>query len=209
MSGTVRQPDTAAPEAAAPASVAPAPAAPARAPRIHLPEQLPARFLGVALAVASCDVAEAVHHNVGVKVLVAAAAVAAWWAAPMIDARPVRHSLRWFHVAARRRSTVLAVGSVAAAALTDPPTWLAACVTGLLVAYLLITDEWTRGCAAPRAARAATGPPLTAAAAAAIVFLGATVPVASTSWARLPAALALAATATCLALALRGRATPR
>jgi hypothetical protein len=196
MSAAAREPDAVEP------GREPAPVA-----RIRLPDQLAARFLGVALALASCNVSAAVHRTLGVQVLVAAVAVAAWWAAPMTDERPVQNSLRWYRIAARRRSTVLAVGAVALAAITDPPTWLAACVTGLFVAYLLITDEWTRGSTAPSGSRD-TGPALTAAAAAALAFLAACVPMGSTDWARLPAALALAATVTCLALALRGRRAP-
>jgi hypothetical protein len=172
---------------------------------IRLPAQLPARFLGTALALAACDAPDVGGMRAGVRVfLLVVVAGFAWWAAPMIDERPVRTSLRWQRIAARRRPTLLAVASVLAAVATDPPTWVAACVVALFLAYLLITDDWIMGSTAPRAARA-PGPALTAAGAAALTFVCATVPVASTSWARLPAALALAATAACLALAIRGR----
>lgn len=180
----------------------------ARASRLSLSaDRLAARCLGTALAVAACDPAASVHAHPVALVGIALVAAAAWTAAPMVDARPVQTSLRWFHVAARRRTTLVASGSVVLAALADPPTWLAACVTGLFVAYLLVTDVWTRGSTAPPGALTWT-PALTAAGAAAVVFLGATVPLATSSWARLPAALALAATASCVALALRGRRPP-
>ncbi|MFF7154120.1 hypothetical protein [Streptomyces sp. NPDC008139] len=199
-----------APAPSADATAAPSvPSAPARAARrIRLPAQLPARCLAVALALAACDAPEAVRHSLGAQVALLVVVGVAWWAAPMVDERPVRNSMRWTKIAARRRSTVLAVGSVVAAAVTDPPTWLAACVVGLFLAYLLITDDWTRGSTAPRAARG-PAPALTAAAAVALTFVCATVPVAGTDWARLPAALALAATAGCVALAVRGRRGPR
>lgn len=171
-------------------------------------DRLAARCLGTALAVAACNPPAAVRVTPAALVGIALVAVAAWWAAPMVDARPVQTSLRWFQVAERRRTTLLAAGSVVLAAVSDPPVWLAACVTGLFVAYLLVTDVWTRGSTAPPGAVTRT-PALTAAGAAAVVFLGATVPLAATSWARLPAALALAATAACVALALRGPRPPR
>lgn len=135
-------------------------------------------------------------------------AAAAWWAAPMTDDRPLTSNLRWNRVALRRRSTLLAAGAVVLAALTDPPTWLAACVTALLLAYLLVTDAWTAGVTAALG-RPPLGPPLSAAAACAVVFLVAQAPLAGTSWSRLPAALALGATAVCLGLALRRRSRAR
>ncbi|MFJ9907655.1 hypothetical protein ACIRVK_33020 [Streptomyces sp. NPDC101152] len=52
-------------------------------------------------------------------------------------------------------------------------------------------------------------PALAAAAATAVVPLAAQAPVAGTSWARLPASLAIAATTVCLVLALRTRRSPR
>lgn len=170
-----------------------------RAPDAH---RLTARILGVALAVTACNPPRALDGPLDGWALVLAAAGAAWWAAPMVDARPVLSSMRWTAVAAHRRNTLLPAGAIALAALTAPAVWLAACVTGLLVAYLLITDGWTMGATAPPGIDRAT-PALAAAAAAAVAFAAATAPVAGTAWSRLPAALALAATATCVALALR------
>jgi hypothetical protein len=164
--------------------------------------RLTVRCLGAALALAACDLPSALDDSFSGKALVVVAAVAAWWAAPMVDARPVQTSMRWVALAARRRTTVLAAGSVVVAAATDPPVWLAACVGVLLLAYLLVTDPWTSGVTAPRRTRPDPAPALAAAAASAVVFLAAEAPLAHTSWARLPAALALAATTTCLALAL-------
>lgn len=172
-----------------------------RAPDAH---RLTARILGVALAVAACNPPRTLDGPLTGWALVLAAAGAAWWAAPMVDARPVLNSVRWAAVAAHRRNTLLPAGAVAMAAVTDPAVWVAGCVTGLLVAYLLITDGWTMGATAPPGTDRAT-PALAATAAAAVVFAASTAPVADTSWSRLPAALALAATATCVALALRHR----
>lgn len=164
-----------------------------------------ARLLGTALAVAACDPPAAFHASFAVKTLVVIAAVAAWWAAPMVDERPIQTSARWPALARRRRTTLLAAGSVVVAALAGPPVWLAACVTVLLPAYLLATDTWTAGVTAPPGTRVAGTPALAAAAACTLVFLAAQAPLGHTSWARLPAALAVAATATCLALALKHR----
>lgn len=201
MSGTQERPSEK--DGAAEGDTDPASGAPGRT-GFRPPTRLATRFLGTALVLAACDAPDAADASIGVWVLLLVAAAVAWWAAPMIDERPVQTSLRWQRIAARRRPTLLAVASVVAAAVTDPPTWLAACVAALFLAYLLITDDWIMGSTAPRAARA-PGPALTAAGAAALTFVCATVPAASTTWARLPAALVVAATAACLALAIRGR----
>ena len=108
--------------------------------------RLTARFLGTALAVASCDPPAAFHRSgPATAMVVLVSPVLAWWAAPMVDERPVQTSMRWGALARRRRTTVLAAGSVVLAAWTQPPVWLAACVTVLLLAYLLATDTWTAG----------------------------------------------------------------
>jgi hypothetical protein len=167
-------------------------------------DRLTARFLGAALVAAACNPPSAVHAVAGLQLLAVVAVVAAWCAAPMVDARPVQSSMRWAALAARRRTTLVAAGSVIIAAATRPPVWPAACVTALLVVYLLVTDPWTAGVTAPPGRRPA-GPALATAAASALVFLAAEAPFAHTSWSRLPVALALAATTICLALALRSR----
>jgi hypothetical protein len=166
--------------------------------------RLTARILGVALAVTACNPPRTLDGPLAGWALVLALSGAAWWAAPMVDARPVLTSMRWTAVAVHRRNTLLPAGAVVLAALTAPAVWLAACVTGLLVAYLLVTDGWTMGATAPAGVDRAT-PALAATAAAAVVFAASTAPVAHTAWARLPAALALAATAGCVALSLRHR----
>lgn len=163
-----------------------------------------ARLLGVALAVAACNPPRTVTGPPIGWVLVLAAAGAAWWAAPMVDARPVLSSMRWRTVASHRRNTLLPAGAVVLAALTAPAPWLAACVVGLLAGYLLATDTWTMSAGAPAGVDRTT-PAVAAAAAAAVTFAAAQAPLSGTAWARLPAALALAATTTCVALALRQR----
>ncbi|WP_416485990.1 hypothetical protein [Streptomyces sp. CL12] len=165
------------------------------------------RLLGTALAVAACDPPAVLHASWLVKVLVLGAAGAAWWAAPMVDARPVLTSMRWRAVAARRRTTVLPAAAIAVAAATDPPLWLVVCVAALLLAYLLVTDAWTVGVTAPPGRPQAT-PALAAAAATALALLAAQAPVVSTSWARPLASLVIAATTVCLVLALRTRRGP-
>ncbi|MFI9603398.1 hypothetical protein ACIHCX_26715 [Streptomyces sp. NPDC052043] len=173
----------------------------------RLTSRITDRVLGTALAVAACNPPAALHAPLPVRVLVLGAAAAAWWAAPMADARPVLTSMRWRTVAARRRTTLLPAAAIAVAAATGPPFWLVGCIAALLLAYLLVTDAWTAGVTAPPGRPRAT-PALAAAAATAVVLLAAQAPVAGTSWARLPAALAIAATAACLVLALRIRRRP-
>ncbi|MFE4448885.1 hypothetical protein [Streptomyces sp. NPDC056820] len=173
----------------------------------RLTSRITDRLLGTALVVAACDPPAALHAPLPVRVLVVGAAAAAWWAAPMVDARPVLTSMRWRTVAARRRTTVLPAAAIAIAAATGPAVWLVVCIAALLLAYLLVTDAWTAGVTAPPGRPQAT-PALTAAAATAVVLLAAQAPVAGTSWARLPASLAIAATTVCLVLALRTRRSP-
>ncbi|KJY32452.1 MULTISPECIES: hypothetical protein [Streptomyces] len=189
-----------------------APARPAPRPSggrpARLTSRLTDRLLGTALVIAACDPSAALHASPPVRLLVtAAAAAAAWWAAPMVDARPVHTSMRWPAVLARRRTTVLPAAAIAIAAATDPAPWLVVCIAALLLAYLLVTDPWTAGVTAPPGRPRAT-PALAAAAATAVVLLAAQAPTARTAYARLPAALAVGATAACLALALHTRHRP-
>jgi len=183
--------------------------APGRAALVfgRLTSRITDRLLGTALVVAACDPPAALHASLPVGMLVPAAATAAWWAAPMVDARPVSTSMRWWSVAARRRTTVLPAAAIVVAAVTGPPAWLVVCIAALLPAYLFVTDAWTAGVTAPPGRRRAT-PALAATAATAAVLLAAQAPVADTSWARLPASLAVAATVLCLVLALRARRPP-
>lgn len=67
----------------------------------RLTSRITDRLLGTALAVAACDPPAALHAPLLVRVLVLGAAAAAWWAAPMVDARPVLTSMRWRPVAGR------------------------------------------------------------------------------------------------------------
>ncbi|MFD7079973.1 hypothetical protein [Streptomyces sp. NPDC059918] len=173
----------------------------------HLTSRITDRLLGTALAVAACNPPAALHAPLLVRVLVLGAATAAWWAAPMVDARPVLTSMRWQTFAARRRTTVLPAAAIVVAATTDPAVWLVVSIAALLLAYLLVTDAWTAGVTAPPDGPQAT-PALAAAAAIAVVLLAAQAPMADTSWARLPASLAIAATTVCLVLALRTRRNP-
>lgn len=165
------------------------------------------RLLGTALVVAACDPPAALRAPLPAGMLVLVAAAAAWWAAPMVDARPVLTSMRLRTVAARRRTTLLPAAAIAVAAATGPPVWLVVCMAALLPAYLLVTDAWTAGAGAPPG-RPRVAPGLAAAAASAVVLLAARAPVAHTPSARLPAALAVAATVVCLLLALRTRGRP-
>lgn len=172
----------------------------------RLTSRITDRLLGTALAVAACDPPTVLHAPLLVKALVLGVAAAAWWAAPMVDARPALTSMRWRTFAARRTTTVLPAAAIVIAAATGPAVWLVVCIAALLLAYLLVTDAWTTGVTAPPGPPQAT-PALTAAAATAVVLLAAQAPVAGTSWARLAASLAIATTTVCLVLALRSRRT--
>lgn len=171
-------------------------------------DRLAARLLAAALTIAACDPAQAAGHGGAAWALIVVLAALALWAGPMVDARPVQTSVRRRHIAARRRTTVVPVAALVIAALTDPGAWTAGCFCALLVAYLLVTDAWTRGVTAPR--RRGTPvrramPAIAAAAGTAVVFLVAQAPLSGTGWARLPAAVAVAAALACLGLALAGR----
>ncbi|MET9080223.1 hypothetical protein ABZX95_51215 [Streptomyces sp. NPDC004232] len=102
---------------------------------------------------------------------------------------------------------MLPAAAIVVATATGPPVWLVVCIAALLLAYLLVTDAWTVGVSAPPGHPQATPAP-TVAAATAAVLLAAQAPVEGTSWARLPASLAIAATTACLVLALRTRRNP-
>jgi hypothetical protein len=179
----------------------------ARLPRSLRIPRLGDRLLGTALAVAAGDPDRLSRGSSrpGETVLLAVLAAVAWFAAPMTDQRPASSALRPSELAWRRRNTLLAAGAVVVAALTDPPLWDAACVTALLIAYLLATDAWTNGVTARAPRRPRAGTAAGCAAACALVLLVARVPFDHTSWARLPAALAVLATVGCLALALGHR----
>ncbi|MFH8340235.1 hypothetical protein [Streptomyces sp. AM6-12] len=174
----------------------------------RLTSRITDRLLGTALAVAACNPPAVMHAPLPVRVLVVTVAAAAWWAAPMVDARPVLTSMRWRTIAARRRTTVLPAAAIAVAAVTGPAVWLVVCIAALLIAYLLVTDAWTVGVTAPPGRPQAT-PALAAVAATAVVLLAAQAPVAGTSWARLPASLAITATTVCLGSVVRRHARIR
>lgn len=105
---------------------------------------------------------------------------------------------------------MLAAAAVVLAAVTGPPLWLGACVTALLIGYLLLTDPWISGATGPRAPRAARplAPVLLALGTCAAVFAAAVLPLSHHRWTRLLAVLVLAATAAVLLLALLHLARP-
>lgn len=106
------------------------------------------------------------------------------------------------HTAGRRRrhSTIGAVQAALALLVVG------GAALGALLLRPSTGDAWTVGVTAPPGRPQAT--PALAAAATAVVLLAAEAPVAGTSWARLPASLAIAATTGCLVLALRTRHSP-
>ncbi|MDH6136719.1 hypothetical protein P3T37_006150 [Kitasatospora sp. MAA4] len=157
---------------------------------------VPARCLGLALAVSACPSWTHGIRSGADLALLLIAALFGWWAGPPVTGRPVRGSSRWTAQLARHRNTALAVATVILAAISGPPGWSAAALTVLLLGYLLFVDAASYG-------RRPTGPlPAVAAyAAAALVLLAAFVPSAASSWARLPAALGVAVAALAVASA--------
>jgi len=131
------------------------------------------------------------------------AVVGALFAGGPVAARPVAISFRWASRLSQHRNTMFTACCVLLAALVHPPVWLAACDTALLLSYLLLLDAIVGG---PPAAELLRRPAalLSVYAGCAVVLAAVLVPVASTgSWARLVAALALAASGTGALTALR------
>ncbi|SEM08923.1 hypothetical protein [Streptacidiphilus jiangxiensis] len=172
-------------------------------------ELFAARGLGLAMALAAADPVNLVHAGAPLEagivriVLLALMALAAWFTAAPVVARPVTGDHRWASALSRHRNTVLAVGFVVAVALGDPPVWMMTCDAGLLLAYLLFVDGAAAG--PPGAAQLRDWPAVVAAVAATgLVLAGATVSVATAdSWARATAGLLVLAVATGVALTVR------
>ncbi|GAA2153211.1 hypothetical protein GCM10009760_50670 [Kitasatospora kazusensis] len=163
-----------------------------------------ARSLAVALALAAGACVALAHPPGPALLLPAAAAAAAWWAGPVVTGRPVRDSWLWYAQLARHRNTAFAAGCVALAAAGSPPLWLAACVTALLLGYLLLADAVAAGPAGVRQWRSRRVP-AAAYAASALVLLAAYAPVGGVGWGRIVAALAVAGSAAVAGLALWSR----
>ncbi|GAA1949479.1 hypothetical protein [Kitasatospora viridis] len=167
----------------------------------ELGRQLPSRFLGAVLLVASVD-PMAAQGGTARTVLAVAGALFGWWAAAPLTARPVAPSARLGMRIMRHRNTVLAVAAVVLAAIGNPPAWLAVAVTALLLGYLLHVDA--RGHAHLPAGPAAT---VAACAAAAVVLAAALLPAQSSQSARLLAALGVAVAGAAIGLTLHQRRT--
>ncbi|WP_329569773.1 hypothetical protein [Kitasatospora sp. NBC_01266] len=168
-----------------------------RAARLSV-RQLPARCLGVALAVAAADPVN--RHSVGPNVALAVVAAGfAWWAAPSVD-RAKHPGGRLHQQLARHRNTVLAVVAVLLTAVGPQRPWAAVAVTALLLSYLLHADTYDQLHRPPGRATVAG-----AYAAAALVLLAAVAPTASSQAARLLAVLGVAACAAAVGLTLYER----
>ncbi|AQS66838.1 hypothetical protein [Streptomyces pactum] len=102
---------------------------------------LPVRLLGAASVVMAWRPWATVSGGPGAVVFGCAVALALW-AAPSLDRRPSLESARWSHLLLRQRTTVLAGSVVVIAASGDPAWWEGACVIGLLVAYLVMSETW-------------------------------------------------------------------
>ncbi|WHX15841.1 hypothetical protein QFW82_01865 [Streptomyces malaysiensis subsp. malaysiensis] len=102
---------------------------------------LPVRVIAVAAVVMAWR-PWATVDTAGDAVLPGCVAAFAVWAAPALDRRPSLESPRWSYRLLRHRTTVLAGAIVVTAAFGDPAWWEGACVAGLLVAYLVMSETW-------------------------------------------------------------------
>lgn len=165
----------------------------------------PARLLGIVVALVVTDPSSWASRPLPDLVVPAFAALAAWFAATPLTARPVALGFRWHTRLSRHRNTAFAVLCVLLAAVYQPPTWLAACDTALLLSYLLAVDAAAAG---PPAVRLLRRPLvlLCAYGASAVALCAALLPVAPTgSWARLLASVALVGAAGAVIAALTAR----
>lgn len=166
------------------------------------------RLLGVPLALAVTDPAGWFSGSPARLLLPLFAVLGALAGAGPVAARPVVSDTRWRRQLVRYRNSLFTAGCVLFAALIPPPGWLAACDTVLLLSYLLLLDAFVGG---PPAAGLLRRPLalLSLYAGSGVVLAAALVPVDATgAWARLIAALAIAASGAGVlaALRLRGRA---
>jgi hypothetical protein len=159
-------------------------------------------LLGIALALAATDPTKLTQRGPIGWLLVAAAVVAALWAAPAVAQRPTTTTVEWANQLVRHRNTVFAVACVVVAGFGSPPVWLAAVDTALLLAYLLAVDALAAGPIGVRQLRR-RAVPLAAAAAGAVTLLGAQAPVnPGAVWGRIVGAIAVAAAALATGAAL-------
>ncbi|QMU75780.1 hypothetical protein GXW83_08545 [Streptacidiphilus sp. PB12-B1b] len=162
----------------------------------------PLRLLGCVLALAVTDPAGWFSGSLGRLLLPVFAIAGAVAAAGPMTARPVVRDSRLRAQIPRHRNTLFVVGCVVLAALIPPPGWLAACDTALLLCYLLSLDAVVGGPSALRLLRR----PLVLVAffgSSALVLAAALLPVGTAGpWARLLAALAIAASTASVAAAL-------
>ncbi|MCQ4209571.1 hypothetical protein [Streptomyces longispororuber] len=173
----------------------------------HWAGTVPVRMLGAGLVVLAYRPWEGVRGVFDVTLFGGVVAFALW-AAPGVDRRPAVASSRWSHRLALHRTTVLAAGSVALAALGDPPQWQAGCLAVLLVGYLTASDAWSLGPTATRSRRRTWLEALAACAGAGVVLLAAAPDVPESGFGRPLAALVLAAAATGATLAARRSLAP-
>jgi len=169
------------------------------------------RLLGAVLAVAVTDPPGWFSGSPARLLIPLFAVLGALAAAGPVSLRPVLGDYRWLAKLGRYRNTLFGAGCLLLAAVFRPPVWLAGCDTALLLSYLLLLDAVVGG---PPAADLLRRPLalLSVYAGCAVVLAAALVPVATTgSWARLVAALALAASGTGVlaAIRLRHRAAAR
>lgn len=161
-----------------------------------------ALLLGVALALTVTDPANLAKRGPAGWLLAVAALVAAIWAAPVVAQRAAVEAVHWNSQLVRHRNTVFAVVCTIIAGFSDPPLWLVIVDAALLLAYLLTVDALAAGPIGIRQLRRGIAP-AAAAAASAVVLLGAHAPVNSGAvWGRAVAAVAVAAAALAAGAAL-------
>ncbi|MFE2727596.1 hypothetical protein [Kitasatospora sp. NPDC059327] len=160
-------------------------------------ERAALRCAGLALALTAVGVV----GRAGSAAAVAAGAFALWAAPPLEE--PPRRAHTWFGRLAAARCTVLAAGSVVAAALGDPALVQVAVTAGLLIGYLLLVDLL-----GPQRDRVRPAHALAALAGSGLVLAVAFAPTGAGEWSRPVALTGLLAAGGGVLLALRSPSGP-
>lgn len=150
-----------------------------------LKRDVPTRFLGMVLLVATLDPAR-VDDQLGARwIAVAAALIAGCWAGAPLRERPAMAGYKLWSRVSRYRNTLLPSVAVLLAATSTPPTWLMVADLVLVLMYLSMLDLYG---AAPGTPLNLGGHAVAAWIAAGVVLAAALTPVSGGWWGRIVAA---------------------